>query len=994
MKIPGTILLVCLVLLGPVAAGSEAAEVRPLEFLRALQEKGYHDVAIEYLKALQQQPDVQPEVAAVWDLEMSKSLRGEANRAKDYNPKDFELLMDEAQKHLDKFLKDNPDHPEAVTAMVSSGTFSVDRALAHLRAAKALTDKADKAKHLTTARALLGEAGPRLAKAVETLRNRLVDTPAPEVKPGRRPDAETRQAISRRYQLEQGLVDAQFQAAMADYYTAQTYDDPKAEARLNALRSAAKQMDNIYQAYRITAQLQVNVIGLYAHMWHGKIADELGDVQLARDIYEEVLANEPGPKAPPDKVLDPLFAQVQQFYFAIIARKEPERFLEEATTWLKDYDRKSRYTEGYQGIALEVAKAKIALAGQGKGAERNKLLSEATAILNDMIRVPSPYRQEAVALRQQHSKAAAANIQEVKTFEEAEALAQAAGAASQWTEAVQGFQRALELSDKVKDEKRLQQTRDALAYAKYMVAGQLFLENKLEECLASVGKIVQEHKEAPAAALAGSLAVQAALNLYAMVPANEPEKRQAALERLEKIARTTESTWAGKPAADDARMALAQANLVRGNVAEALEVFEKVNPLSERYPLALYLAARTYWTLYLTDKSRGGGGDQEKLAAARAKAVQRATDSLARFRKAAEPNAPLTPQHVESQLLVAFMHMEAKEFQEAAALLQPLVNQVKAAQPKALDETTVRIFRAALQTYLALNDVAKASDAAVVLADLGADDPAVNGVLVVFARLLDEQRKEAEAQVTRAGAAGDQKAAQSAAANLKSTQSLIGNLLKKLAGRKNHSVPDLVVLGDVCNNVGMGAEATKLYQRVLAAPPADAQADPRGAEQLKAAVTRARAQIIGLLRQAGNFDEAVSQAEKLVEENPRALEPQMELGRCLQARAEKDPTRYGEAVAQWTKIRNWLFNLRRKPPEYYEVIYNSAWCLYAQAYQTGEQIQERVTQAIQLLKSAKVLNEKLSGPDMVAKYDALLEALQKYLQQSGGAAPAAQAPKQ
>jgi hypothetical protein len=116
------------------------------------------------------------------------------------------------------------------------------------------------------------------------------------------------------------------------------------------------------------------------------------------------------------------------------------------------------------------------------------------------------------------------------------------------------------------------------------------------------------------------------------------------------------------------------------------------------------------------------------------------------------------------------------------------------------------------------------------------------------------------------------------------------------------------------------------------------------------------------------------------------LEPQRELGLCLQAQAEKDPTKYEEAIGQWTRIRNFLQPMRKKPPEYYEVIYNAAWCLYAQAYQTQEKVKERCTQAIQLLKSAMVLNEKLSGPDMVEKYKVLLETIEKHLQEAGGGA--------
>jgi tetratricopeptide (TPR) repeat protein len=187
------------------------------------------------------------------------------------------------------------------------------------------------------------------------------------------------------------------------------------------------------------------------------------------------------------------------------------------------------------------------------------------------------------------------------------------------------------------------------------------------------------------------------------------------------------------------------------------------------------------------------------------------------------------------------------------------------------------------------------------------------------------------------------------------------------------------------------SEATQLYKRVLELPVPDAQADPKGAALMKQARTRSQAQLIGLLRGAGDFEAAIEQARQLATDNPRALEPQMELGRCLQARAEKNPATYDEAIAHWTRIRGFLQSMRKKPPEYYEVIYNAAWCLYAQAYQTQEDIQKRCTTAIGLLTSAMVLNEKLSGPDMVEKYKVLLDTIKKFQQESGGAAaPAAE----
>ena len=88
-----------------------AGREQPLRFLHALQENGYGDMAVEYLKMLAKQPDLPPEVRDVWDLEMSKSLKAAAADA--FDAKEYEALMDESQKYLAKFIKEKPDHPDA-----------------------------------------------------------------------------------------------------------------------------------------------------------------------------------------------------------------------------------------------------------------------------------------------------------------------------------------------------------------------------------------------------------------------------------------------------------------------------------------------------------------------------------------------------------------------------------------------------------------------------------------------------------------------------------------------------------------------------------------------------------------------------------------------------------------------------------------------------------------------------------------------------------------
>ncbi len=72
--------IVCVLIIGGRCGCAYGDEVRPLEFLHALQEQGYGDVAVDYLKTLKEHDEVPKELRETWDLEMSRSLRSGAER--------------------------------------------------------------------------------------------------------------------------------------------------------------------------------------------------------------------------------------------------------------------------------------------------------------------------------------------------------------------------------------------------------------------------------------------------------------------------------------------------------------------------------------------------------------------------------------------------------------------------------------------------------------------------------------------------------------------------------------------------------------------------------------------------------------------------------------------------------------------------------------------------------------------------------------------------
>ena len=65
---------------------------------------------------------------------------------------------------------------------------------------------------------------------------------------------------------------------------------------------------------------------------------------------------------------------------------------------------------------------------------------------------------------------------------------------------------------------------------------------------------------------------------------------------------------------------------------------------------------------------------------------------------------------------------------------------------------------------------------------------------------------------------------------------------------------------------------------------------------------------------------------------------------------------------------------KKRPDEYYEVMYNVAKCLVREAEKSTDKAKTAkcAKEAEQVLKSPLILNPKLNGPDTVAKYKMLV----------------------
>ena len=188
-----------------------AAAEDSLEFIQALENKGYADIAAEYLADMKEKNSLPPDVAEVWDMEMSKCLRKAADQA--YTPAEGVKLRKQSQEHLDKFLQEKPNHPEAISARCGGPASSPTRRW-NMRGRRGTRGfPRPEGEGEGQARAALEKAQPRFADAAEKFRKLLAAAKNPRKKAD----------------IELQWQDARFKAILCDYYLAEAIEN-KADA--------------------------------------------------------------------------------------------------------------------------------------------------------------------------------------------------------------------------------------------------------------------------------------------------------------------------------------------------------------------------------------------------------------------------------------------------------------------------------------------------------------------------------------------------------------------------------------------------------------------------------------------------------------------------------------------------------------------------------------------------------------------------------------------
>ncbi len=900
------------------------------DFVQALRERGYYDVALQYLDALRQDPATPAALKKTLEFEEGRTLIDEATHSQDPDVKKAKL--DQAKVKIEAFVKANPDLPQTTEALVDLAHLLYERGLNEVDMATEARGANDKESKFAAARGYYANAREAYTKAFERLSAKLASYPISIPKEDPR--------LLERERLRNSVMQAELQKAVVNYYEAQTYPVGSPD-RTAQLETGLAEFDRIYKLYRTM------IGGFTARMYQGKCFEEMGKLGEATGIYKELLDH-------PDPNLLPLQKQVA--YFRIIVtgkRKEYARAADECVEWLRNFPKDRRSYEAL-GVRFELAKDIIAqLPEISPGKDKDNAIRTATDYLSEVVRVVSPFKPEAIELLQKYRPNAALSAADVSRLNYDDALAQATQAISTlaYENAIVLLKLAIRKADPTREPAKANKARYMLAYASIM--------SKRYYEAAVVGEHVGRHYPRDDwAAKSADLAMQALVEAYNTFTQGN---RTVDLDRLVDLAKYTAETWPESEQGDNGRMMLGLVELGRGHYAEAIASFDTVRASSSKWIEAQNSSGDAHWrqSLLLREKGNAKEADAE---------VQQALAKLnASLKARKEANAPDTDLGlVTNSCDLAIIQLETNKPAEALALLAPIAKKLADVDKRSISLNTAyaRVLSYILRAHVATGKTDLAIADMKTIEGIGGAGNSTAALYHELGRLLEREIETLKKRNDKAGLARTEQAYQ------KFLMALVGTKTGQSFGSLRWAADNLLKLGSA-------KEANDVYSTLINTYGKDPQfLKSSGAIEQ---VTLVKIKQVAALRTLGDLAEAESQLNEIIEQNKRSIEPQMEKGYLLEAKASAKQGAWVVAYNHWKELALKLGRMSPKPNQYFEAWYQAALDLKAigDAERDSAKKKSDYDMAKSTLRSVMKLSTNLGTPEIQAKYEQLIKQLGK-----------------
>jgi hypothetical protein len=901
---------------------------RELRFLQGLRERGYFDLALEYVNGLLARDSIPEALRGALRYELGRGRLEEATATADLDRR--QALLEQARQELDGFVKAYPEHRLTSEALVQLARLNVERGHTALLQANEVktTDeegkeiaagKAEREAKLAAARAAFGEA----RKAYDEAEGRL--QAAYDAFPKFIPDGDPRRAA--RDRAHTALMDDQLQRAVVDYEEAQTYA-PGSKERDALLDEASGRFKGLYERYR------TQLAGLHARMLQAKSLEEKGELGPAMGYYNELMEH-----------TDPRIRDLQRQvgYFRIIVinkRKEHALAVDEAARWLQA-NPQHRTTEEGLGVQLEMAKAILAQLEGMAESERDQAIRAAADRLTEVVRYYSPHKPEALALLQKYQARSARRANQVANLSYDDAMSQADTAISthDWALAETLLKQAIRRAERSREPEKVNRARYYLAYVYYA-------SDRHYEAAALADHLARRYPSGGLSAKAAEIALASltqAYNTFTQVD------RQSDLDRMIDLATYTAQAWPDSAEADSARSTLGEIHLGRGQYAEAASVLESVREGSPSYLSARVKAGDAHWRL--SQRLR----DEGKAAEADAEAKKAEEIVAAALQARDQAGAAMTdPARITNANALAEILRATGRPAEAIALLEPIAAAMQGATPSA---EAVPLHAGSLSILLRAHLAAGQPDRAIeIMKTLESVAPS----RAALTQLYFELGRSLQAELDRLEKANNPGA-------YRKTQDAYRQFLTALAGSQaGQSYDSLQWAGESMLGLRMPKEAGEVFERVLNTVAREKPFTDRPDAATR--ILRTRLKLVAALRDQGQLDRAATLVQQLVDENPRMLEALIEKGLVLeaQARGGSDRLAWEKSLRYWKDLALRLGQARQKRPESYE-----AWLHVANALEgLGQK-----TEAVKTLKGVMTLTPSVGSPEMKARYEQALERL-------------------
>lgn len=964
-----------------------------MQFLDGLRERGWYDVALEYLDAADQDPLSTPAFLDRRDLERGRTLAAMAQRAardserRNLNRRAVEVLLRFAEQH--------PDSPDQLDALSQAANLLVAEGEALVTQADRLPSSATSQREelRADARETL-EAGAKAVNQLLAASDRRLSETHPSETQGRQ------QVIERQ-------AEGRFLAADLLFDKARTFDVDSKEFK-QGMTAAAGGFAEVHKSY------QGSLAGLayYARLHEGRAQQALGEWEAALECYGD-LVDQPVSSPNVRRIVARAYRHRAECQ---LATNNVDEAIEECSDWLANASGGELQEPEWLAVAYQLAEAYERKASTVLGAQSKKFESEAKQLFREVAAAPGEFQaaaRAALAL----DEALTTKPTEVKTF------AEAFSAGRQALERMNATKLAARLAEDNNPESvaelQLQAERNQAEAKKFLeVSLQLADQDAPQEDLLTARHYLcwiywDEDRPAEAAVMGeflarrypenGLAASAAKVALYSWdkmyrVAQLGGDNGQYEARQLAAVAELIARRWPESPEAGMAVGLLLQMALNNDQLDEAEQLLSRL-PDASRATAELGLGG-SLWSSYLKKQS----SDPAVAAALQSRASELLSSGYAGL----SDQTPLTVALATGVLYHVQALLAAGESAEAIAVLEnPTAGPLQVVASGSLDvrqSFVVETYRAALRAYLAadppqpqrVEEVAAALENALGLQADGTDQ-----LTRIYVGLgLDLQR-----QLHELTEAGKQEEARQLALALEL-------LLEKIADRQGAAdwkIQNWVAQTQLQLGEGLDGEQAQKYFAIAEAvfrSILDAAANDPGYAPSELAVLGVRKQLGDALRAQGKFDAAFRQYVSVLSEKPSMLDLQQEAAALLQDWGEQEKAadklelaiRGAEPQADkrnlvwgWLRLASIANQAEQQakaanPPDaervarfhhlFFEARFRVAQCrLQSALLATGAERTRQLDEARKNVESMKRLYPELGGPAWQQKFEELLQKI-------------------